>query len=168
MKRKQFGKMIWLTAFGAGAIAIHPVPGLSLACDFAILLSFFSKVHKAFGLDDESLQRLSVRVNKPVWELKSALTSQFRDGVNPSVLKQYLSTPVVITTATVQYAMSFIVGIGTLAAGGISVATVYHLLTKGMKEREEDAKAILTAARLPQLVYFSKTYCSSFTAARLV
>ncbi|XP_076136022.1 interferon-inducible GTPase 5-like isoform X1 [Alosa pseudoharengus] len=148
MKRKQFGKMIWLTAFGAGAIALNPVPGLSLACDFGILLSFFGKVHKAFGLDDESLHRLSVRVNKPVLEFKSAMTSQFRDGVNPGVLTKFLSTPLVTASATVQYVMTFFVGVGTLAAGGISVATVYHLLNKGIKEMEKDAKAVLNVAHL--------------------
>lgn len=148
VKKMQFSKMIWLTAFAAGAVAINPLPGLSLACDFAILLSFLGKVHKAFGLDEESLQRLAVRVNKPVWELKAAMTSQFRDGVTPGVLGKFLSTSNVAVSATVQYILTFFVGIGTLAAGGISVATVYNLLNKGVNDMEEDAKAVLAVAHL--------------------
>lgn len=148
MKKKHFDKMIWLTAFAAGAVAINPLPGLSLACDFAILLNFFGKVHRTFGIDEESLQRLAQRVNKPVSEFRAAMTSQFRDGVTPGALAKFLSKPSVTVSATVQYVMSFFVGIGSLAAGGISVSTVYHLLNKGIKDMEEDAKAVLAVAHL--------------------
>ncbi|KAL2084250.1 hypothetical protein ACEWY4_019768 [Coilia grayii] len=148
MKCKQFRKMIWLTAFGAGAVAINPIPGLALACDFAIVLSFLGKVQKAFGLDDESLQRLAVRVNKPVCELKSAMNSRFKDGVNSDVVRQFLATPGITVAASVQFMMTFLVGVGTLVAGGMSVATVHYILNKGMAEMEEDAKAVLTVAQI--------------------
>ncbi|XP_063054384.1 interferon-gamma-inducible GTPase 10-like [Engraulis encrasicolus] len=148
MKCKHFRKMIWLTAFGAGAVAMAPLPGLALVCDYAIVLSFLSKVHKAFGLDEESLQRLSVRINKPVRELRSAMKSRFRDGVNPDVLSKFLATPGVTVAASVQSTMTFLVGVGTLVAGGVSIAAVHHLLTKGMAEMEDDAKAVLTVAQL--------------------
>ncbi|KAK2903023.1 hypothetical protein Q8A67_007736 [Cirrhinus molitorella] len=69
-KIQMFMKKTWSAAVASGSIAVAPVPGLSMACDAAILLAFFNKCYYAFGLDDESIDRLSVRVNNP--SLKSS------------------------------------------------------------------------------------------------
>ncbi|XP_030639314.1 interferon-inducible GTPase 5-like [Chanos chanos] len=147
-KKKYFQKLVWMSAFGSGALAIIPVPGFSLACDYGILLSFFENVYKSFGLDNKSLAILSARVNKPVDTLRAAMISPFKDGVNEDVLVRVLARRDVVAALTVQELSRFIVGIGSLAAGAISVATIYHLLKKGLNDMAEDAKRVLTVAEL--------------------
>ncbi|ROL47789.1 Interferon-inducible GTPase 5 [Anabarilius grahami] len=72
-KIETFMKQSWSAAAASGCIAVAPVPGLSIACDAAILLGFFTKCYYAFGLDDESIDKLSMRVNNP--SLKSVRNS---------------------------------------------------------------------------------------------
>ncbi|MCI4378841.1 hypothetical protein PGIGA_G00220870, partial [Pangasianodon gigas] len=64
-KVKMFEKAAWAAAVCSGAIAVVPVPGLSVACDASILVSFFTSCYYSFGLDDNSINKLSERVNKP-------------------------------------------------------------------------------------------------------
>ncbi|XP_030641242.1 interferon-inducible GTPase 5-like [Chanos chanos] len=147
-KKKYFRKLIWLSAFGASAVAITPIPGLSLACDYGILVSFFENVYKSFGLDEKSLELLSARVNKPVETLKAAKESRFKDGVNEDVLFDMLKKPIVVAALTIEQLSSFVIGIGSLTAGGVSIATIYHLLKKGLNEMAEDTKRVLKVAEI--------------------
>lgn len=61
-----FKRMIWAASFASAGIAVVPVPGLSVACDAGIVLSYFIRCYYAFGLDDGSLNRLSEKVNIPL------------------------------------------------------------------------------------------------------
>ncbi|XP_030641241.1 T-cell-specific guanine nucleotide triphosphate-binding protein 1-like [Chanos chanos] len=151
-KKKYFRKLIWMSAFGSGVLAVTPIPGLSLACDYGILRSFFENVYKSFGLDEKSLELLSARVNKPVETLKAAKESRFKDGVNEEMLVNMLKKPIVVAALTIEQLSSFVIGIGSLTAGGVSIATIYHLLKKGLNEMAEDTKRILTVAELAELV----------------
>ena len=150
-KRKHFQKMIWLQAFGSGAGAILPIPGLTLAVDYGIVTSFFNKVFRSLGLDENSLQRLASRVNVEQKDLKNKLRSRFKDGVTDKVLMSFLNTPSMASLMTLKAALSAVVVAGSLPAGIISVCMLHYLLNKGLKEMVGDAEALLVAARLDQL-----------------
>ncbi|XP_062373432.1 interferon-inducible GTPase 5-like [Sardina pilchardus] len=57
-KYNTFQKAVWALAVLSGGIAAAPVPGLSTACDVAIVAAFFTKCYHSFGLDDKSLIEL--------------------------------------------------------------------------------------------------------------
>ncbi|XP_062398770.1 interferon-inducible GTPase 5-like [Sardina pilchardus] len=147
-KKKHLQKMIWLTAFGSGAIATVPVPGLTLACDYGIIMSFLERVFKSFGLDDSSLQRLAARVQLDVMALKAEITSRFRGGVTHETMKSLLATPSMASLMTLKGLMSGAVPLGQLPAGAMSVGILHYLLNKGLKEMEKDAKSVLEKAQL--------------------
>ncbi|XP_012680411.2 interferon-inducible GTPase 5-like [Clupea harengus] len=69
-KYNTFKKAAWAVAITSGAIAAAPVPGLSLACDVAMVVSFLTKCYYSFGLDDRSLEKMSERVNKPILQMQ--------------------------------------------------------------------------------------------------
>ncbi|KAI4871212.1 hypothetical protein NFI96_003477 [Prochilodus magdalenae] len=147
-KKLYLKKMVWLTAFGSGAIAMTTIPGLAVGCDIGIAMAFFSRTYQAFGLDEKSLNSLSERVNMPVQELKSAMKSCFANGINTEVVRTFFSTSKVDVAMKIEYILSSIPLVGALPAGGISLGTIYHLLTKGLDQMAEDAKEVLQVAGL--------------------
>ncbi|XP_062394964.1 interferon-inducible GTPase 5-like [Sardina pilchardus] len=147
-KKKYFQKMISLQAFGSCAGAILPIPGLTLAVDYGIAKSFFSKVFRSFGLDENSLQRLASRVNMDQEDLKNVLQSRFKGGIKDEVLRSFLQTPTMASLMTMKMVLSAFVVAGSLPAGIISVGMMRHILNKGLKEMAKDAAAMLEAAML--------------------
>ncbi|XP_076128760.1 interferon-inducible GTPase 5-like [Alosa pseudoharengus] len=147
-KKRHLQKMIWLTAFGSGAIAVVPVPGLTVACDYGIILSFLESVFRSFGLEDSSLQRLATRVQLNVMDLKAEIKSRFKDGVTHGTMKSLLATPSMASIITLKGLMSGAVPLGQLPAGAISVPIMHYLLNKGLKEMEKDARSVLGKAQL--------------------
>ncbi|XP_062394966.1 interferon-inducible GTPase 5-like [Sardina pilchardus] len=147
-KKRHLQKMIWLTAFGSGAIAIVPIPGLTVACDYGIILSFLESVFKSFGLEDSSLQRLAARVQLNVMSLKAEIKSRFHDGVTRRAVTSLLTTPAMAAIMTLKGLMSGAIPLGQLPAGAMSVPIMHYLLNKGLKEMEKDAKSVLEKAQL--------------------
>ncbi|XP_054855076.1 interferon-inducible GTPase 5 isoform X2 [Eublepharis macularius] len=58
-KKEALQKQIWKLATVSCGVAAVPIPGLSVACDVAILVKSLSKYRQDFGLDEESLNKLS-------------------------------------------------------------------------------------------------------------
>lgn len=146
-KKTYFKKMIWLNAFAAGIGAMPPIPGLSVACDYGIMKNFFKQVFTSYGLSNPALEVLSERVNKPVEQLKSAMTSRFKDGVTDNIVKDMLSKPVIAIAKTLGTIMALLPG-GALPAGGTAITSVHYLLNKGLNEMTEDTKRVLAASQL--------------------
>lgn len=147
-KKKALQRLIWLTAFGSSAIAMAPIPGLSFACDLGIMIAFFRRCFETFGLDERCLGILGERVNKSAEDLRGLMKSRFRDGVNRKVVLKFFTSVQMGAAMTIEYILSTIPIAGTLAAGGVSFGTVFHLLNKGLEEMSEDAIAVLTGAGL--------------------
>ncbi|XP_063056011.1 interferon-inducible GTPase 5-like [Engraulis encrasicolus] len=147
-KRKHFQRMIWLTAFGSGAIAIVPLPGMTVACDYVIVNAFFESVFKSFGLEDTSLQILGSRVKMDWKDLKAEMKSRFKDGAISEAVKSYFTTPSMAAIMTLKTLMSSVIPLAQLPAGAVSVPIMHYLLNRGLKEMEGDAKAVLEKAQL--------------------
>ncbi|KAL2084247.1 hypothetical protein ACEWY4_019765 [Coilia grayii] len=147
-KKKALARLIWLIAFGSSTIAMAPVPGLSFACDLGIMIAYFRRCQQAFGLDDRSLNVLSERVNKSVEELRQPMKSRFKDGVDRKVVIKFFGSIEMGAAMTIEFILSTIPIAGTLAAGGVSFGTIFHMLNKGLREMAADAKAVLTCAGL--------------------
>ncbi|XP_036393832.1 interferon-inducible GTPase 5-like [Megalops cyprinoides] len=147
-KKKTFEEVMWASSFASAAIAVIPIPGLSAACDTGILVAFLLKCYHSFGLDEKSLKRLSERMNKPVEDLKAVMTSPYAGGVNKKAVLRVLASATIGGAMALEYLLSNIPVVGSLAAGGISFATTYYLLNTGLDDMAKDAKAVLTAAGL--------------------
>ena len=139
-KVKMFEKAVWAAAIVSGGIAAAPVPGLSFACDTAIVGAFFTRCYYAFGLDDKSLEKLAERVNKP-----HLMT------LNKSPLLQELAQTSAIRmggSALGEFLCSLIPGVGNAAAAAISFSMTRNLLQKGLEVLAEEARQVLREAGL--------------------
>ncbi|XP_058602791.1 interferon-gamma-inducible GTPase 10-like isoform X2 [Onychostoma macrolepis] len=74
-KKEVMEKFIWLAALGSSLGAVIPYPLLSLAIDKTVLMAYLVSCHNALGLNEQSLIKLSERMNKPLSQLKSAIKS---------------------------------------------------------------------------------------------
>ncbi|XP_026777379.3 interferon-inducible GTPase 5-like [Pangasianodon hypophthalmus] len=144
-KVKMFEKAAWAAAVCSGAIAVVPVPGLSVACDASILVSFFLRCYYSFGLDDNSINKLSERVNKP--HLKSLIKSPLIAALTEKTAIR-LQLSALAGGAALEYLCSLVPGVGSVAAAGISFGCTYALLKKGLKDLESAAFTVLREAGL--------------------
>uniref|UniRef100_A0A671M1H6 IRG-type G domain-containing protein n=1 Tax=Sinocyclocheilus anshuiensis TaxID=1608454 RepID=A0A671M1H6_9TELE len=133
-KIELFMEQTWSAAVASGSIAVAPVPGLSMACDAAILLAYFTKGHYAFGLDDESIDKLSVRVNNP--SLKSVRKSPLVVAIGQKKL------------TAVKFAWSMVPVVGSKKTAEMSYSTTLNLLRAGVQDLADTAKEVLKVAGL--------------------
>ncbi|KAI7806489.1 interferon-inducible GTPase 5-like isoform X1 [Triplophysa rosa] len=145
-KIKFFKGMIWAASLASAGIAVVPVPGLSVACDAAIVLSFFLRCYYAFGLDDCSLTRLSEKVNIPLTEYvgKSKIASAIRE----KTLSRIQVSTTLAWLASAEYVMSLVPIVGSVAAAGLSFGTTMYILKEGLNELAEMAREIRKVAGL--------------------
>uniref|UniRef100_W5LSH0 Immunity-related GTPase family, e4 n=1 Tax=Astyanax mexicanus TaxID=7994 RepID=W5LSH0_ASTMX len=141
-KVDMFKKLIWAAAVVSGGIAAAPVPGLSFACDTAIVMSFFTRCYHAFGLDDRSLKKLSERVNKP--ELKNLEKAP--------LLKELAASSAVRMggSAVGEFLCSLVPVAGNIAAATISFTMTRDILQNGLNMLADEARGVLREAGLEQ------------------
>ncbi|XP_065133190.1 interferon-inducible GTPase 5-like [Paramisgurnus dabryanus] len=145
-KIKYFEKMIWAASLASGAIAVVPVPGLSVACDTTIVIAFFVRCYYAFGLDDKSLTRLSEKVNIPLTEYLG--TSKIATAIKEKAVTRIGVSATVAVLASTEFALSLLPGVGSVAAAGLSFATTQYLLSEGLKDLANTAWEIRKKAGL--------------------
>ncbi|XP_059423037.1 uncharacterized protein LOC132157770 [Carassius carassius] len=145
-KIELFMKQTWSAAVASGSIAVAPVPGLSMACDAAILLAFFTKCFYAFGLDDESIDKLSVRVNNP--SLKSVRKSPLVIAIGQKKLSSKELSALTNREAAVKFAWSMVPVVGSKKTAEMSYSATLNLLRAGVQDLAETAKEVLKVAGL--------------------
>ncbi|XP_073728828.1 uncharacterized protein [Misgurnus anguillicaudatus] len=143
-KINTFMKQTRSAAVASGSIAVAPVPGLSLACDAAILLGFFTKCYYAFGLDDDSVKKLSERVNNPC--LKFIRMSPLVHAIRKKKLSSDVLSTLTSKEAAIKFAWSMVPGVGSKKAVEMSYSTTLGLLQAGLQELADKARQMLKAA----------------------
>uniref|UniRef100_A0A673JF80 IRG-type G domain-containing protein n=1 Tax=Sinocyclocheilus rhinocerous TaxID=307959 RepID=A0A673JF80_9TELE len=137
----------WSAAVASGSIAVAPVPGLSMACDAAILLAYFTKGYYAFGLDDDLIDKLSVRVNNP--SLKSVRKSPLVVAIGQKKLSnKELSALTSNFENPVKFAWSMVPVVGSKKTAEMSCSTTLNLLRAGVQDLADTAKEVLKVAGL--------------------
>ncbi|KAL1279712.1 hypothetical protein QQF64_014312 [Cirrhinus molitorella] len=143
-KKKALEENIGKVALLSALVATVPVPGLSVAVDFAIVKKEIETYYSTFGLDDPSLQKLCERSGKTIEEFKSLMKSPLIGGITPaSLLSLAGATSLVVAESAVEYAVSLIPLLGTVVAGGMSYMTVSGMLKKALNDIAEDARNVL-------------------------
>ncbi|KAL0172038.1 hypothetical protein M9458_032349 [Cirrhinus mrigala] len=145
-KIEMFMKQTWSAAVASGSIAVAPVPGLSIACDAAILLAFFTKCYYAFGLDDQSIEKLSVRVNNP--SLKSVRKSPLVIAIGQKKLSNKELSALTSKEAAVKFAWSMVPVVGSKKTAEMSYSSTLDLLRAGVQDLADTAKEVLKVAGL--------------------
>uniref|UniRef100_A0A8C4YP59 IRG-type G domain-containing protein n=1 Tax=Gopherus evgoodei TaxID=1825980 RepID=A0A8C4YP59_9SAUR len=74
-KKEQLQTQIWLKSLASCGVAAIPIPGLSIVCDVAMLMTSLKEYCRNFGLDENSLAALARQANKPIAELKAVIKS---------------------------------------------------------------------------------------------
>ncbi|XP_055068249.2 interferon-inducible GTPase 5-like [Misgurnus anguillicaudatus] len=145
-KIKLYEGLVWAAALTSAYIAVIPVPGLSIACDASIVLLFFVRCYYAFGLDDCSLRRLSKKVKIPLenYLRKSKIASAIRD----KTLTRMQVSAALGTVAAIEFVLSLVPVVGSIAAAGLSFGTTMYILREGLNELASIAREIRDVAGL--------------------
>ncbi|KAG5856163.1 hypothetical protein ANANG_G00005120 [Anguilla anguilla] len=151
-KKKTLQAHIWKLALLSATVAAVPIPGLSMAVDVTILVIELIKYYKAFDLDDKSLETLSNKTNVPVKELKAVQKSPFNKEISANVVIKLLTKCAGAGLMLLEYWVSTIPVLGSMAAGGISFATIHRMLTTSLNELADDAHNVLITALQQHIV----------------
>ncbi|XP_031417123.1 interferon-inducible GTPase 5-like [Clupea harengus] len=147
-KYSLFKKAAWAVAIAAGAIAAAPVPGLSLACDVAMVVSFLTKCYNSFGLNHRFLERLPQRVKKPILAMVRESELVMAIAEESSVATKVSAR---LGAARVMEALFRLVpSARNTATAGVSLANTLYMLLEGVKELYSVAKRVNEMAELMQ------------------
>ncbi|XP_069598602.1 interferon-inducible GTPase 5-like isoform X2 [Ranitomeya imitator] len=139
-------KEIWMLALASAGVAAIPIPGLSVVCDVAILITALKNYLKAFGLNERSLENLAKKFGKNVNDLRSVITSPLVTQTINTELILALLTKCASELMIIEELVSFIPVVGSIAAGGISFATTFKMLNISLQEIAEVAMRVLEKA----------------------
>ncbi|XP_052000586.1 interferon-inducible GTPase 5-like [Xyrauchen texanus] len=146
-KKESMEKFIWLAALASGVATYIPVPFVSVAIDKAVLVAFLISCHYTLGLSENSLIKLSERVNKPVSQLKSAIKSPFALAVASK-----LSVPSCTSKAKPLKSLDELLDSKRLVEGlhgaAVGFTSAYKALSGGLNEMIDDMKEVLHVAGL--------------------
>uniref|UniRef100_A0A8C2EMN2 Immunity-related GTPase family, e4 n=1 Tax=Cyprinus carpio TaxID=7962 RepID=A0A8C2EMN2_CYPCA len=148
-KKKVLEKFIWLAALGSSLGAVIPFPFLSLAIDKTVLVTYLVSCHNALGLNEQSLIKLSERMNKPLSQLKSAIKSPLA----LAVVDKMAIRPRTAMTKPVKK-LDDLLDAGFLATSFMNVTeafrSTYNVLHEVLNEMINDMRQVLHAAGLDE------------------
>ncbi|XP_043936501.1 interferon-inducible GTPase 5-like isoform X2 [Protopterus annectens] len=145
-KKELMMSEIWKLAFTSCCAAAVPLPGLSVVCDTAILIKTLTSYRDNFGLDEQSLQKLAEKVDKPVEDLQAVIKSPLVKEISYDIIYKVLTKAVGGGVMLAEYILSTIPVFGSLTAGAISYTSTSWLLKSFLEELSQDAKNVLIKA----------------------
>ncbi|XP_067903978.1 interferon-inducible GTPase 5-like isoform X2 [Heterodontus francisci] len=145
-KKKELKKRVWMFATLSGVLGAVPVPGVSLACDIAILIVGIINFRECLGLDDASLQRLAIMAGKPVKDLKAVVKTPLLGEITPDVINRLQWGAAAVTISVLELALDIIPVIGSIFGAGSSFLMTYKLLSGALDDLTENAQRVVKAA----------------------
>ncbi|XP_038673834.1 interferon-inducible GTPase 5-like [Scyliorhinus canicula] len=145
IQRKKTGlsSEVWKLALLSSAAAAIPIPGLGFACDIGILLRNLPFYYQSFGLDEESLRKMSVEIAKPVEELKAQITSPQSTDLNRSLLYKLLSNSPGMGLMAGEYLLHGAPIVGSVVSGGIAFTMTQKMLNWFLWSLAADTERVL-------------------------
>ncbi|XP_048388960.1 uncharacterized protein LOC125453424 [Stegostoma tigrinum] len=134
---------VWKLALISSCAAAVPVPGVAIACDAALLSKNLPFYYKCFGLDEESLKRMSADIQKPLQDLRTQMQSPQVAHINIPLLYKFLSSGPGMGLMAGEYLIRGLPVLGPLASGGIAFTVSKWLLTGLIQGLAADAERIL-------------------------
>ncbi|XP_067903989.1 interferon-inducible GTPase 5-like isoform X2 [Heterodontus francisci] len=145
-KKKELKKRVWMFATLSGVLGAVPVPGVSLACDMAILIGGIINFRKCLSLDDASLQRLANMAGKPVEDLKAVVKTPLLGEITPDVINRLQWGAAAVIISALELALDIIPVIGSIFGAGSSFLMTYKLLSGALDDLTENAQRVVKAA----------------------
>ncbi|XP_060688331.1 uncharacterized protein LOC132820326 [Hemiscyllium ocellatum] len=146
-KNEQLKKRVWMFAIVSGTLGLVPVPGLSFACDIAILIGALVHFRMYLGLDDASLERLANRVRKPVKNLKAVVKTPLVGGeITVDKVSRISLRLAVVSFSILETIIYFVPVLGSIFGAGSSFLMTYKLLSVGLEDLTECAHKVVKTA----------------------
>ncbi|XP_030622539.1 interferon-inducible GTPase 5-like [Chanos chanos] len=146
-KKEALQASIWKMSLLSAGATVVPIAGISVYADMTIIIKELRKYYKALGLDEQSLETLAKKSGTSLEGLKSNVKSALLDKIDSGELIKLLSRVAAFVIESVaKHYLSLIPGLGSLAAGALSFATIYCLLRHCLNDLTEDAKNVLLTA----------------------
>ncbi|XP_074548620.1 interferon-inducible GTPase 5-like [Halichoeres trimaculatus] len=147
-KKEVFQSNIIYLAVLSAAVAAVPVPGLSIPVDVSLLVTTVIKYKSGFGLDTQSLQRLSNCTGVPLDELFEVIKSPLAlKEITPNLILRLLPECAGIAASmAAEEAARFIPFIGIPISIGLSFTTTYKGLSIFLDMLAADAQRVFEKA----------------------
>ncbi|XP_051868673.1 interferon-inducible GTPase 5-like [Pristis pectinata] len=148
-KRDALRHFIQSVAIASGVIGAVPVPGLSLACDLALIGSGILFIRKELGLDDRSLDKLAQTVGTSVTVLRKDTKQEWVFGEitrEQVILLLQRSTAALALTAAEPF-LDFVPILGSFFGATTSFGVTLVMLTNSLDVMMETAKIVLKNAK---------------------
>ncbi|XP_030399384.1 interferon-inducible GTPase 5-like isoform X2 [Gopherus evgoodei] len=146
-KKEQLQTQIWLKSLASCGVAAIPIPGLSIVCDVAMLMTSLKEYCRNFGLDENSLAALARQANKPIAELKAVIKSPLREEITKDLVIEILTK---FATGAVQYTTLFLkfipvagAVVGSVAAAAVALPTTKIMLQNFLDDVAADVARVL-------------------------
>ncbi|XP_051868669.1 interferon-inducible GTPase 5-like isoform X2 [Pristis pectinata] len=148
-KRDALRSYIRNIAIVSGGIGAIPVPGLSFACDLALMAAGILTIRKELGLDDRSMGKLAQRVGTSVWELRRGTEHVwvFREITREQVMLLLQKSTVAAALTAVELVLDFVPILGSLFGATSSFGVTLVMLNNSLNEMVETAKIVLRNAK---------------------
>ncbi|KAG2463616.1 IIGP5 GTPase, partial [Polypterus senegalus] len=146
MKKASLHQKILAAAAASFVAGASPIPGTSLEWDIAILVKTFLEIRKSFGLDDESLERLALKVGKSVEVLKAEVKNPFISDISTASVMRLIATSVAGAVMIAAEAVQLIPIVGSLVGVPVSFLTIYTILRNSLDEFGKSAVRVIIKA----------------------
>ncbi|XP_030068913.1 interferon-inducible GTPase 5 isoform X2 [Microcaecilia unicolor] len=143
-KKESLKRHIWKKALLA--CLISALPTFPVHYNAPLLMETLASYQKNFGLDDESISTLALRVNKSPCSLKKQITSSLGKDISDHSVQSALRMAALCGHASVSLVERHVPLLGNLVAGGISFVAIYILLSSSLDSFAQDAQKVLKAA----------------------
>ncbi|XP_028670969.1 interferon-inducible GTPase 5-like [Erpetoichthys calabaricus] len=146
MKKASLHRKILGAAAASFAGGACPIPGVSIACDIAILVKTFLEIRKSFDLDDNSLGSLALKVGKPVEVLKAEVKNPFISDITITSVLRLISCSAAAIVMAAEEAIHFIPIVGSVVGAPVSFLTTYGILRNSLDEFGKSAVRVIIKA----------------------
>ncbi|XP_029445903.1 interferon-inducible GTPase 5-like [Rhinatrema bivittatum] len=143
-KKESLKRHIWKKALLA--CLISALPTFPVHYNAPLLMETLASYRKNFGLDDESLNTLALRVSKSPCNLKKQITSSLGKDFSEHSVHSALRMAALGGRASVSLVERHVPLLGNLVAGGISFVAIYILLSSSLDSFAQDAQNVLKKA----------------------
>ncbi|XP_056455104.1 interferon-inducible GTPase 5-like isoform X2 [Gadus chalcogrammus] len=146
-KKEVFSSQIWYYALTSAAVAAVPIPGLSFAADVGILVRVLTNYLNGFGLDEESLVKLSSDTNTPLDDLRAEMKCLCSgQNVTIELVSLMLHSLPLLTGEAAKEGSRWIPVLGIPIAASISYTFITSFLTSTLDSLSVDAESVLIKA----------------------
>ncbi|XP_072906459.1 T-cell-specific guanine nucleotide triphosphate-binding protein 2-like [Hemitrygon akajei] len=148
-KRQALRRFIQMLSAISGSIGAVPIPGLSLACDLALITTGVLHIRKNLGLDEASLSKLAQRVETSVEDLKKGTEHNwvFGEITREQVVLLMQRSTVAMALTIAEPFLDFVPILGSIFGATSSFGVTLMMLNSSLDAMVETAKIVLQNAK---------------------